>query len=251
MAKFDGIFNIEGTLQGMSFYKTKNGESLIRKKGGVSKKRIMSDPAFQRTRENGVEFSHTAKMGQLLRRAVSNLVSLAQDNRMNSRLVKAMSLARNADTTSTRGNRKVWIGLATAAGKNALKGFDFNANSSLLSVFKGQPILDIATGEVEIANLIPSKGIHAPEGATHASLQVAVANVDFEMSNFGVTYSPELNFILNSVVATDFTLTPTGMPGGTGTTFYFLLIAFYQEFNGVQYPLKNNAYNVLYILDVV
>lgn len=59
MAKFEGIFEIQGTLKGMTFYKSKDG-LLIRGKGGVSKKRIKNDPAFQRTRENRMEFGHCA-----------------------------------------------------------------------------------------------------------------------------------------------------------------------------------------------
>ena len=47
MAKFDGIFNIEGTLKGMTFYKSKDGH-MVRTKGGVSKERIAKDPAFER-----------------------------------------------------------------------------------------------------------------------------------------------------------------------------------------------------------
>ena len=47
MAKFDGIFNLEGTLKGMTFYKSKDGH-MVRTKGGVSKERIAKDPAFER-----------------------------------------------------------------------------------------------------------------------------------------------------------------------------------------------------------
>ena len=65
MAKFEGIFEIQGTVKGMSFYKTKDG-LMVRSKGGISKKRIANDPAFQRTRENNSEFGHNAKMGQLM-----------------------------------------------------------------------------------------------------------------------------------------------------------------------------------------
>jgi hypothetical protein len=250
MAKFDGIFNIEGTLQGMSFYKTKNGESLIRKKGGVSKNRIKNDPAFQRTRENNEGFKHAANMGRLLRSSVASLVSLAKDNRMSSRLVQAMSVARNADTTSTRGNSKVWIGLQTNAGKSALKGFDFNINSSFLSVLKAQPTLDLATGTVNILDFNPELHLMLPEGATHASFRVAVANVDFELANYGVTYSAVENFALQDGTM-DLTLTPASMPAGSGTNFYYFLISFYQDYNGVQYALKNNSHNVLYIMNVV
>lgn len=249
MAKFDGIFEIQGTLQGMTFFKSKDG-LLIRKKGGVSKKRIKNDPAFQRTRENGSEFGHSAKMAQLVRKSVANLVSLAKDFRVSSRMVQAMAQIKNYDLTSLRGDRKVWIGILTAEGKQSVRGFDFNLNSPFNSVFRGQYALDTATGEVAILDLNPSTNLNLPQGATHASLSVAVASVDFELGNYGTTYSPKENFRLTNS-SLNLTLTPTAMPGGTGTVFYYFLIEFFQELNGVQYPLKNNSHNVLYLMEVV
>jgi hypothetical protein len=249
MAKFDGIFEIQGTLQGMSFYKTKDG-MLIRKKGGVSKRRIMNDPSFQRTRENGSEFGHNAKMGLLMRKSVANLLTLAKDSRASSRVSKVMSQVKNLDFVSARGARKVWIGIESAEGKQALRGFDFNVNSPFNSVFRAQYVLDTSTGAVSIADFNPTTHLSLPQGATHASLSVAVASVDFEMENYGTTYSPKENFALIHG-SLDLTLTPSGMPGGTGSTFYYFLIEFFQELNGVQYPLKNNAHNVLYLMEVV
>ena len=55
MARQDSIIKLNGTIDGISFYKSKDGH-LARKAGGVSKARIASDPAFIRTRENGSEF---------------------------------------------------------------------------------------------------------------------------------------------------------------------------------------------------
>ena len=66
MAKIDGIVEIQGTVKGVTFYRSKDG-MLARAKGGISKKRMKTDPAFQRTRENGVEFGHNAKMSKLMR----------------------------------------------------------------------------------------------------------------------------------------------------------------------------------------
>ena len=45
-------------------------------------------------------------------------------------------------------------------------------------------------------------------------------------------------------------LTPAGVPTGTGNDIFVLLVEFFQEINGVQYPLKNGAYNVLNIVEV-
>ena len=249
MAKFDGIFEIKGTLQGMSFYKSKDG-LLIRKKGGVDKSRIKNDPAFQRTRENGSEFGHNAKMGQLMRKSVANLLSLAKDYRVSSRMSQAMSKVKNLDMVSPRGDRKVWIGIEGDEGKQLLRGFDFNLNSPFNSVFRSQYELNTTTGEVTISNFNPATNLSLPQGATHASFSVSVASVDFELENYGSTYSPKENFALVDGVL-NLTLTPSGMPGGTGNTFFYFLIEFFQELNGVQYPLKNNSHNVLYLMEVV
>lgn len=249
MAKFDGIFEIKGTLQGMSFYKSKDG-LLIRKKGGIDKSRIKNDPAFQRTRENGAEFAHNAKMGQLMRKSVANLLSLAKDYRVSSRMSQAMSRIKNLDFDSPRGERKVWIGIESAEGKQLLRGFDFNLNSPFNSVFRAQYVLDTTTGSIEISSFNPATNLSIPQGATHASFSVAVATVDFELENYGTTYSLKENFALVDGVL-DLTLTPSEIPGGSGCTFFYFLIEFFQELNGVQYPLKNNSHNVLYLMEVV
>jgi hypothetical protein len=47
------------------------------------------------------------------------------------------------------------------------------------------------------------------------------------------------------------TLTPVGIPVGAGQQFYFLKVAFFQEINGMQYPLKNGAFNALKLLEVL
>ena len=55
MARQKGIIKLKGTIGDITFYKTQDGH-LAREKGGIDASRIASDPAFQRTRENGSEF---------------------------------------------------------------------------------------------------------------------------------------------------------------------------------------------------
>jgi hypothetical protein len=184
-----------------------------------------------------------------MRKSVANVVSLAKDFRVSSRMVRAMTLVKNYDLTSVRGSRKVWIGLVTAEGKQSIKGFDFNLNSPFDSVFRGQYDLNPVTGAMVIADFNPSTNLSLPQGSTHASLSVAVSRVDFELENYGTTFSPKENFALANGLL-NLTLTPTGMPGGIGVVFYYFLIEFFQELNGVQYPLKNNSHNVLYLMEV-
>lgn len=80
MAKQSGILPIEGTIENMTFYKTEDGFK-IRKKGGVSKERIMSDPAYARTRENLNQFGLNASAGKLIRASIATLLKKGKDSR--------------------------------------------------------------------------------------------------------------------------------------------------------------------------
>lgn len=249
MAKNSSLFKIEGTLDNVTFYKSADGY-FVRTKGGVSKNRIMNDPAFVRTRENGSEFGRSASSGKLLRDAVSSFVFKAKDSKLSSRLMKVMSDIKNQDLVSLRGERNVVEGLATATGKAYLKGFDFNNRATMRSVFFSTYGVDTATGVITITDLKPTEQIRFPEGATHFSLQSGFVNLDFETGASDVTYSTVSNLPIDGAVST-ITLTPSGVPTGTGVAFMVLLIEFFQEVNGQQYALNNGAYNVLNIVEVL
>jgi len=249
MAKLKGLIKLEGTLDNLTFYKSKDGY-LVKTKGGVSKDRIQNDPAFIRTRENGSEFGRSATSGKLLRKSVRSLMIRAKDSRVSSRVTQSMTQIKNFDITSVRGKRNVATGLATANGLTVLKGFDFNNRAILGSVLFAPFLLNTGTGEVIITDLTPSNDISFPNGATHVSFSSAFLNLDFDTEADAITYSPTVNILIDNTTATQ-TLTPVGAPIGTGNSFYLILIEFFQEVNGIQYQLNNGAYNVLNIIDVV
>lgn len=249
MAKVDGIVEIQGTVKGMTFYRSKDGQ-LVRAKGGISKNRMKNDPVFQRTRENGVEFGHTAKMSQLVRKSVSSLLAQAKDGRVSSRLAQTLSGVKNQDMDSARGERTVAIGLQSDEGKRLLKGFNFNNRASFDSVFRGDYLLEATTGEVTLTDFNPSVHLAVPLGGTHVRLSVAMCMVNFETAVYNITYSEKLLLALTNAVETQ-TLTPTALPTGNGVMLYYFLLEFFQELNGTQYPLKNNAHNVLYLMEVL
>lgn len=249
MAKLNGILKIEGTLDNLTFYKSADGH-MVRTKGGVSKKRILNDPAFIRTRENGAEFGKSANAGKMLRMAVGPMVFKAKDPKLSSRLLQMMSKIKNLDTVSVRGERNVSEGILTLDGQLALRGFDFNNRAALKSVLATPYVLDTNTGEVLIADFTPGEELRFPAGATHFSMRSAFVNLDFVTGLSDVTFSNVVNLPIDFTTATQ-TLTPTGIPMGAGTQLYLILIEFFQEVNGVSYPLKNGAFNVLNVLDVV
>ena len=248
MARQKGIIKLKGTIGDISFYKTQDGH-LAREKGGVDASRIANDPAFIRTRENGAEFGASAGSGKLLRDAFRNLMMSASDGRVTSRLTKVMSDVKNADLTSARGNRTVGVGILTPDGKALLKGFNFNKLAILGGVLFKPYAVAPATGEITIANLVPVNNIAAPAGATHFSLTSAFANVDFVGGLYDVQLSNVVNLPIDGT-STNVVLTPVAVPAGAGVNFYLLMIEFFQEINGIQYSLKNGAYNALSIVDV-
>lgn len=249
MARQRGLVKIEGTLDDITFFKKKD-VFYVRNKGGVTKERIMNDPAFLRTRENGNEFTTITRSGKMLRNSCSVLTRKAFDGTLSNRLVQVFAKVKNADTSSTRGNRQVYIGIGTVEGKQAIKGFDFNSRSQLGSVLAAAYSLDTGTGEVTITDLIPLDMLRFPLSATHVSFQVGFLNQNFETDESAITYSPITNLPIDMTLSS-ITLSPSSVPVGTGSQLYILLIEFFQELNGVQYALNNGNYNVLALLDVV
>lgn len=249
MAKLNGLLKFEGTLENLTFYKSADGH-LVRTKGGVSKNRIMNDPAFVRTRENGAEFGRIASSGKLLRNALGPLLVKAKDGKLTSRLVKVMGQIKNMDTQSARGLRNVAQGLNDVNAKLLLKGFDFNVKAPLGNVLNAAVGVDALTGEVSLASFNPMEQMRTAEGATHFSMQVGFLNLDYATGIFDLTTSDEIIYpLVQGLIAP--VLTPNSVPTGSGVNFHVLLIEFFQEVNGVNYMLNNGAYNVLNILKVV
>jgi hypothetical protein len=248
MAKMKGLIKFEGTLDNLTFYKSADGH-LVRTKGGVSKNRIMNDPAFVRTRENGVEFGSIASSGKLLRNSMGSLLVKAKDAKLSSRLVKVLGQIKNLDTTSVRGSRNVAQGLLDANAKLMLKGFDFNNRAPLGNVLNAAISVAPATGEVTIFPFNPMEQMRTSDGATHFSFQVGFLNLDFATGIGDLSLSTEEIYPLVQGVISP-VMTPTAVPTGAGVRFYVLLVEFFQEVNGVNYMLNNGAYNVLNILEV-
>ncbi len=248
MAKYKSLFEVEGTLGEVTFYKAEDGQ-YMRRKGGVNRNRILNDPNYARTRENLSEFGAAATSGKTIRRAINSLMIDAKDSRVTSRLTKVMNQVKNEDLASARGERNVVAGLANPAGIALLKGFNFNRKSTLDSVLAAQYVLDIASGEIVIADFIPNQQLSLPEGATHVTLTAAFLNLDLTTEIADLQFSNSVNLPINGI-ATTVALTPAAPATGTGHSYYFLKVAFFQNINGIQYPLKNGSYNALQLIEL-
>ena len=248
MARQKGIIKLKGTIGDITFYKTKDGH-LAREKGGIDASRIASDPAFQRTRENGSEFGRAGKAGKTLRTALRTLLLNSADSRMVSRLTQSMVKVIQADLTNERGLRNVIDGEA-----ELLVGFEFNIGgklgTTLFVPFVGE--IDRVSGAitVDLDSFIPANMIAAPGGTTHFKIISAGAEIDFEAEVF-VTATSETGIL-------PWDMTPTAAinhanvvtPSSTKPLFLALGVEFYQEVNGRMYPLKNGSYNPLALVQV-
>ncbi|MCT4561311.1 MAG: hypothetical protein N4A41_08035 [Crocinitomicaceae bacterium] len=248
MARQTGIIKLKGRIGDLSFYKTKDGH-LAREKGGVDGQRIANDPAFARTRENGSEFGIAAKAGKLLRDAVRTLMMKASDGRVTARLTQVMSKIRMYDTTNDRGKRTVAVGIVDPAGKALLNNFNFNIRSILGSVLFKPFTLDPATGQIQINGLIPGNDIAYPAGATHISIKGAWVKVDFDQNIKAFEETNQVNLAID-FNSTNVDLNVAQAPTGPGTDVFLLLLEFFQEINGTQYPLKNGQYNSLSVIGI-
>jgi hypothetical protein len=248
MAKQRGIIKLEGTIGDITFLKSQDGY-IAKEKSGVTADRIASDPAFQRTRENGAEFGRAGKAGKLLRNSLRSVLQKAQDSRMVSRLTKEMVRVLQADQTSVRGQRNVIDGES-----ELLTGFDFNDNARLGTTLFAPYTATInrVTGDctVNIPPFIPANMIAAPGGTTHFKIYAAASEVNFQNESFvnDVKESGILPWDQNATAALNLVNTVT--PNSTHPLFVAVAIEFMQEVNGTMYPLKNGAYNAMALVKV-
>lgn len=248
MAKQKGIIKLKGTLDDITFYKSQDG-FLARGKGGVDGNRIANDPAFQRTRENGAEFGAAGKAGKMLRTSIRALLQNAADSRMVSRLTQEMVKVIQADATNPRGQRNVIDGEA-----ELLEGFEFNIRGKLGTTLFAPfaAAIDRVTGAltVNIPSFIPANMVAAPGGSTHYKIISAGAEIDFENETFVVDIQETAQLPWDNVATAVVNLASAVTPNSTHPLFLAVGIEFYQDVNGIKYPLKNGSFNALSLVKI-
>lgn len=248
MPKQKGILKVKGTMDDLTFYKSKDG-FMVRTKGGVDANRIANDPNFQRTRENGAEFGRAGKAGKMLRSALRGVLINSKDSRMVGRLTREMVKVIQADQVNERGLRNVIDGEA-----ELLVGFDFNINgklgTTLFAPYTGA--IDRVSGAitVDIPPYVPINMVSAPSGSTHYKIVSAGAEIDFENQTFVMESSESAVLPLDAVPTAALALTNQVTAASTKPLFLALGIIFYQQVNAQMYPLKNGAYNPLSLVKV-
>jgi len=248
LANQKGILKIEGRLDELTFYK-RGSNYYVRRKGGVSTARIARAPAFARSRENSKEFGLCAKSCKTLRQAFSRQLIEIRDQFLIGRLAKTMHAIKKLDATSVLGARNVGVGIEAAGAKELMKGFDFNNNAQLARLFEESLVLDPVTSILTLGSFHPREQLAPPSGATHFTIRSVWTRIDFVNNVFEEQESNIENRALEAQ-PTDITLTPPVAPLGAGTDVIGVLLEFFQEVSGEQYPLHNGRYNAFSIVEV-
>lgn len=151
MAKLVGPIQITGNVGGLSHYKMQGVEGIVvRKGGGANKKRINKSPEFANTRRLNNEWRGCTAMGVYFRRALNEMVLLADYNLTGS--VNAMMKQVQArDEESEWGKRMVKL----SAYRYVLSGYGFNKYNHLESLLKIMPkwSIDRANGSAHLSLL--------------------------------------------------------------------------------------------------
>ena len=257
MAIQNGFIKIKGTLGGLTFYE-KDGKTLIKTAGGVSKERILNDPNYRRTRENMQEFGAAATLGKSFRMGFTGISKEVRTVAIAGRVTGMMKRI-NRVGPGNRGERTFEI----APNKQLLEGFEFNRKLPLRTVFyapNDPPVLD--TNRSVISWTIPDFNtqnyIQMPNGASHVRLVLHAAVLsDFVYEPTEGTYQflhPDENERNATAYSAEIPL--AGMVGGdtnlsvdlglasalpfTAGVLIGIGILFYQEINGLYYALANN-----------
>jgi hypothetical protein len=248
MAQQDGIIPLKGTIDKLSFYKSKDGY-MARKKTSLTAAKMATHPAFARTRETMEEFKNAGFAGKLLRTALRPLSKDVSDHRYVSRLVRQMIAVIQADKTSIRGKRNVIDGEA-----ELLTGFEFNQNGKLATTFFApyEAAIDRTTGQlqVKVPPFVPQSMISAPSGATHFQIQIAGLEVDFANGKFAIDIKRSDELPWGTAENSEIHLATTVPANSTHPLFLAMAVSFSIETNGIKYPLKSGAYNALAIVMV-
>jgi hypothetical protein len=208
------------------------------RKIGIEGKRLKTDPAFKRTRENMAEFSHAANVGKLIRHAFKPWMGNWANPDLAGNLVKILLQIIQSDNANPRGRRSI-----LNPDLKLLEGFDFgqrtrNAPSVLPLVFrwkKGKKQCSLKTKAIALDRVCWCM----PNAATHVRIfpSLAVINPATRVLNvfspasvppIGITEEsiPPLGFAANIDIA------------GPHIILVTVLIEFSQCVNG-QYCLLN------------
>ncbi|MDP4266691.1 MAG: hypothetical protein Q8880_04585 [Bacteroidota bacterium] len=178
MAKNKSIFQVTGAMGPVTFFELE-GEYFAKRTTSLDKNKILTDPNFQRTRENMSEFGAAGHTAKSFRNAFAAVIRSMTDARMTGRLTAELrSIVLLAD--GVRGQRPLNI----SEHKEKLVGFEFNNHDHFSKICNAPLTLSITpdrTGSTLTINPFnPVNNLTIPQNATHFRIVNALGVVSDE-----------------------------------------------------------------------
>lgn len=227
MAKQVGPIFLEGTLGGINYYFLE-GEALARRAGGgFTREAIKNGENMVKIRENNSEFAACSKVNKTFKAAIQPLLSGYKDGTLHSRLMQLFLKIKDCDLVSERGQRSVARGISDGTGKQLLKEFIFTPQRPQILSCPYEFHWNSLTFTVRELRVDQAP---FPEGADHMEIGVGLIRFNFESLAYEQVLAPP------AVIARDFEgnflqIGCNKLPGGEGTLFAMVRIAFYQKVN--------------------
>ena len=242
MGKLKGILQFTGQIDGLSFYEM-NGKIIVRKTGGFDGEKIKNDTNYVRVRENSSEFAHCAEMGKYFRNSLQPYLKQLHIPYVHNRVLGLFQEISRLDLVSVRGKRSVINGLQSVEAKKVIERFEFDKNLSFDAVFPFTYAVDLLEGNLIVSNF-NSRLLKKVPHATHATLQLIVAGLDFEhQSSFVQNCSNKITISLQDATEADLEFN-CALPESPNV-FGLLYLEFFQRVNAVDYDLQAGALKIV------
>jgi len=237
MGELKGIIKIEGTFDGLSFYKLKN-KTVVRKAGGFKGDKIKTAANYVRVRENSSEFAENARAGKYFRQSIMSYLKVLRQTTLHSRVVSLFQGLTKLDTLNPRGQRRMVQGLQDTKAGALLQAFEFDEAVPFGRLFPFEAVVNWNQGTVTVVDF-NRKALKKPKAATHLSLQFIISGLDFATKDhFTVTKSEVLSLKLKDAAPNGPLVLTSDLPAAP-TAVGLLFIQYLQKVNGKEYVLKS------------
>ncbi len=236
MAKQKGIIPLVGTIGGINFYYL-NGKPVARAAGGgFNGAAIRTKKSMERVRENANEFGSCSVINKVFRQSLRPFYNNHGFTFFHSRLMTLFTNLKKLDADSVRGERCVYKGLQTDAGKRLLVDFTYTPDCKPQLVLPFSYDMDWPTYSLSISQFNIQ---HVPfiTGATHIALQFGVLDFNFETLDYALHLAAPL-VLAKDDTRTSLSLTPASLPTGLGVVLAVIGVRYYQEVDGLMYLLN-------------
>jgi len=151
----------------------------------VNRRRVLTDPVFELTRQNNAEFARACTANRLLRRASALAMINKADRYVSGRLTKTMFNILQSDSVSDRGERRVPKGIL-----GILEGFNFNRETSLQNVLRAPYSVtinhDATLATINFPSFMAKAMIETSSGANACTLTGIAASLSLEEETWPV-----------------------------------------------------------------